>query len=1776
MNKKKKLLIVLLALLLCSSVGAAFFVFRGKTKTIKEGVASDLLYWNVEGKMYTQSGDSTREKAEDGFYHVLFAVEGAIAEYKVYDDELMQQIDSEDIMGLVINEDDIITGTLDVTEVTAGEIASYCYVMSSVDGKVVANSASKGQGMETVFEVTSATNIYDVSGKADFVGEKTEKVSTFDRVRAFINEKQEVTHVYIIGHFQSYNCETEEGWCDHCQQMVEWMLWEEVDELPVRSGHFRLMYDVMLPDIQAPIEEDESVIVDLNGHTATGPYNLRVFALFFENSYLAILDQSPLETGTLIAEGATDEGGVVWVRYGTFELFSGTLDASGVESVLNGSAVYVNPDTTFNMYGGTIIGGTAKANIKTGQTGVRGGYAGSVCVASNAVFNMYDGVIKDGKAVSYTDSKGNVIGGQGGNIWACDHSEVNIYGGKILDGTAEIFAGNFLIATDATVTMKDGTISGGKVSGKEQNGGNLVIGERGVLNLEGGTISDGMSLNCGANIALYGILNMSGGTIKDGKHMEGTSIDTAKQVLSDDENVFCVNGTINMTGGHIAGHVEILDHGTDSKGKPKECTVNLSGSANISGGKTNLTLYSGDQITLGTLNSSARIYITGKGYVSTDTIAANKNYIFSDYEGVNAHYFDNKIFIGELHCICGQTDGHIGACDGSILEWLPWTTTDSAPIISGNWYLTQDLSVERQQGIDKDVKLCLDLNGYQIKGASGERVYNTYSGNIDFTITDSSPSKTGRIVAQGDSIQNGGVLWITKDSVITLYAGVLDATDYRLKHNGAALFVDSGSKFVMYGGTIQGGQSLINEKGIYGFGGAAYIEGDLAMYGGTICGGHSEWSGGNVAVNDGGNFLFAGGTITSGKAEVAGGNVYVLGSMQMTGGVMCDGYAEDNAGNLYVAQQGRNGEQYGTVELKGGEIYKGKTKNTGGNVYIEGIFDMSAGIIRDGVAEGNADTANVYYYQLQSRDSFKMSGGSIQGMVTMFSVDAENTNFELSGTANIKGATYNLVIPCNYLIRTGKLENTAQIYVTATGEFAYCTNAENARYFHIDDWMTELDPWSLKYDSDHQKLVIDQPLELGDCICGLDANGKHFGDCDGELLLWAPWRSTTSLPNSEGNYYLVNDVVVNSATGVSGKVNLDLNGKTVTNPESRIYQATDDNAVLSITDRSEDKDGKLYATKTGDNNEGGILMILDGGTINLYNGVLDASGSSRAGNTQGNAVWIGKSSEQKNSGGNFNMHGGSIVGNSNPDAYYALNVHVSDGTFRMTGGTISGGYSRGIANIRVEEAGSMDLQGGSIEGVSCICGLDAEGHHYGDCDGTPLIWTAWTSTTSLPETAGNYYLVDDVVVTSSTGVSGKVNLDLNGKTVTNPESRIYQATDDNAVLSITDRSEDKDGKLYATKTGDNNEGGILMILDGGTINLYNGVLDASGSSRAGNTQGNAVWIGKSSEQKNSGGNFNMHGGSIVGNSNPDAYYALNVHVSDGTFRMTGGTISGGYSKEIANILVEAAGTMDLQGGSIEGVSCICGLDVDGKHYGDCDGTPLIWKAWTSTDSLPRTSGNYYLTQDVTLAGQTGLDDEGLNTNLDLTGHRVQAASSRVFISIGQNNIVLNITDLSEDKGGKIVCTHTGDAGSIFYMTGAVNIHLYGGTLDASIAKDAVVLYNTSSFHIHGGALLGGSADRGGSVHLEDSASFYMTGGSITGGRAVYNGGNVYSPYGTAAYLLGGTIQSGSAGEDGHNVFGNGKLTLKGTTIGTTKITSAVEAQNETTLVIGGNAVVNYE
>lgn len=211
----------------------------------------------------------------------------------------------------------------------------------------------------------------------------------------------------------------------------------------------------------------------------------------------------------------------------------------------------------------------------------------------------------------------------------------------------------------------------------------------------------------------------------------------------------------------------------------------------------------------------------------------------------------------------------------------------------------------------------------------------------------------------------------------------------------------------------------------------------------------------------------------------------------------------------------------------------------------------------------------------------------------------------------------------------------------------------------------------------------------------------------------------------------------------------------------------------------------------------------------------------------------------------------------------------------------------------------------------CVCGTTGtvNGHTH---DATATTWTAWTSNNSLPTTAGNYYLTDNVTVsttvpvpdtTGQTGwlVSGKninITLCLNGHELKgNTGGHDFITVKKDASLTITDCSGNNAGAV---------KGGYHIIsVAGGTFNMYGGKITGRSTAACG-----SVYVPS--------GTFNMYGGKITENkttTRTDSLGGGGVY-NEGTFNMYGGEISENNSEKFGGGVFNA-GNFNMYGGTIK-------------------------------------------------------------------------------------------------------------------------------------------------------------------------------------------------------------------------------------------------------------------
>lgn len=165
----------------------------------EEPAESYALYWNVDRALYdgkSEAGMSSREPAEDGYFHVRFFKDGGVVELRVADRKTVNLLEVYSLMGLEMDEDGIVVGVINIDDMACEKMAWGFCVQSSGNGQVKLNSSLSFNGMEVVIQVDENTAIYDMTGNSGSVGSVTD-LERGDLVYAIGDGNGSVTHIFV-------------------------------------------------------------------------------------------------------------------------------------------------------------------------------------------------------------------------------------------------------------------------------------------------------------------------------------------------------------------------------------------------------------------------------------------------------------------------------------------------------------------------------------------------------------------------------------------------------------------------------------------------------------------------------------------------------------------------------------------------------------------------------------------------------------------------------------------------------------------------------------------------------------------------------------------------------------------------------------------------------------------------------------------------------------------------------------------------------------------------------------------------------------------------------------------------------------------------------------------------------------------------------------------------------------------------------------------------------------------------------------------------------------------------------------------------------------------------------------------------------------------------------------------------------------------------------------------------------------------------------------------
>ncbi len=203
----------------------------------------------------------------------------------------------------------------------------------------------------------------------------------------------------------------------------------------------------------------------------------------------------------------------------------------------------------------------------------------------------------------------------------------------------------------------------------------------------------------------------------------------------------------------------------------------------------------------------------------------------------------------------------------------------------------------------------------------------------------------------------------------------------------------------------------------------------------------------------------------------------------------------------------------------------------------------------------------------------------------------------------------------------------------------------------------------------------------------------------------------------------------------------------------------------------------------------------------------------------------------------------------------------------------------------------------------CICGAShiGVGDHNTKDEKT---FNEWTSTTSLPD-SGNYYLTENVDLSSTWEPTGDIVLCLNGHTITGPSESYLIEVNNGVTFTLTDCTQS--GKIVGGAPHTISIIGTFNMYGGSIIgSSYYGVLNEGSFNMYGGSVTENTGIFGGGVENDSSATFNMNGGSITKNSDSGVR-------NKGTFNMNSGEIAENTGHGVYN---ESSATFNMNGGSI--------------------------------------------------------------------------------------------------------------------------------------------------------------------------------------------------------------------------------------------------------------------
>ena len=1443
------------------------------------------------------------------------------------------------------------------------------------------------------------------------------------------------------------------------------------------------------------IGRGQTLTLDLNGHTLNRGLKKAQAggAVIMNQGTLTITDS--VGGGRITGGYADDHAGGIW-NPGTLTLEGGAI--TGNRCVNDGGGIH-----------------------NSGELAIKGG-----TISSNTAGKDGGGVYTDGELfITGGEIKGNTAGASGGAL-RVNGKTTTIYDVTMTGNTATRNHGGAIYLSNAELNLCGGSITGNKAA---MEGGGILYGANSQLYVEGKLVVNDNSAPTGANILIRsGQVIYMANPLEEGAKLDLLAQDTSKALTSG----------LEKTGSSLAAFTYNQEQGVAPSVRDGELFVDLTATADVWvsdwKGLQNAINSAKDGQVIGlsrsiSANGEGRIKVDGGKNVTLELNghSLNRGRTSSDGDG---HVIEVKgkstltitdaIGTGTIKGGWAKRGGGINVAEGSTCILRGGTVTENKADYGGGVYvhgtfkmeggsIANNSADEAGGGIFIGMEGMLEMTGGTVSGNTAEDcggIFNRGSKKVtlkNVTITGNTSKKGGGGFNNND---NGLTTLVDSDKTKLGYTGSATLTDCVIrgntaKGNGGGLWNQAGNTLTLENCTIEGNTADSQ-------GGGIFTKGTLTVTGGAIRNNTAGGNGGAIYLQDG-ETTFNSGKIAGNTSKASGGGIYVGGAtLKVYGGEITGNAAKEGAGIFQekkesyilihgapVVKENKSGEKLSNVQLAASaRLVTDAAMTDGAMVYVT-PGDVS-GIIT-GVLGYNQGEDPAKYFAPDDGLTVALTSA---GQVVVVHTDWYQLQKEIDAAAD--GAT--VTLQRDWQGGIGDEPLTIREGKTITLDLNGHTLDRNK---DVNDYVGG-NGNVIKVLKD-AKLTIRDSVGTGVITGGHDSQGGGIFSSGALRLEGGAIKGNTG--TTGGGVYIY--------SGKGGHGSMTMTGGRITGNTSEDAGGIASEGELTIsggeiTDNVvETRGGALYISEGTTTITGGVISrntsgAQGGGIYVDYKGTLDLQGGKVTGNTSadGGGVYVGEKGTlnvqdepvvENNTGtrgNNIFLPTGKVINVTDVlDGGAHLDLTAQDLSNPLTKGLMDhGNYGEYLRQDDFYRKVFTYNNGESVQPVlkdfELFVDLNAQADVYVSTwsglqkaiddakDGTVIALSSDVSANGADRIqVGRKATTFGLNGTGRDNESSKtVTLDLNGYTLDRGMKYSQQGRSDNGhVIEVKGESTltIRDTRGTGVITGGNaKRGGGVNIAEGSTCILESGTITENGAE-----YGGGVYVH---------GTFKMTGGTISGNGSSDSGGGIHCG-SEGTLELTGGIVTNNQSAE--------------DGG---------GIYNSGSKNVTIENVHITYNTARGKDSFKQ--DDPYFTVDVPGVGNVG----------------VQGFTHHTYTQYYYGG-----AGFSNDKGGIATlknCVITGNhgysSGGGVYNTEKCTLTLENCTVENNIADaNGGGVCTLGKLTLNGGSYSGNSAGGGGGgimVSADDNAALDISGALEVHDNKGGQGANVYLSSGKAMTVAG--------------------------------------------------------